>query len=133
MDFNSDFKYDLKVGQVAEKYLSEILGNKKVEVKNDLQAHLTGNVFIEYFSRGKLSGISISEAEFYCIVIEKTLIILPSKNLKTLCRKYIGSKRDIKGGDNNTSKGILLPVIDLLKWKVGENANLKVAASSLRS
>lgn len=115
MDFNSDFKYDLKVGQVAEKYLSEILGNKKVEVKNDLQAHKTGNVFIEYFSRGKLSGISISEAEFYCIVIQKTLIILPSENLKTLCRKYIGSKRDIKGGDSNTSKGILLPVIDLLK------------------
>ena len=115
MDFNSDFKYDLKVGQVAEEYLSEILSGKKVEVKNDLQAHKTGNVFIEYFSRGKPSGISTSEAEFYCIVIQKTLIILPSENLKTLCRKYIGGKRDIKGGDNNTSKGILLPVKDLLK------------------
>ena len=115
MDFNSDFKYDLKVGQVAEEYLAKILGDKKVEVKNDLQAHKTGNVFIEYFSRGKLSGISTSEAQFYCIVIQKTLIILPSENLKILCRKYIGSKRDIKGGDNNSSKGILLPVIDLLK------------------
>jgi hypothetical protein len=34
--------------------------------------------------------------------------------LKKKCRKYLGTKRDVLGGDNNTSKGILLPVIELV-------------------
>jgi hypothetical protein len=32
-----------------------------------------------------------------------------------MCRKYIGTNRDILGGDSNTSKGILLPMEDLFK------------------
>lgn len=114
MNFNSDFKYDLEVGQVAEKELARLLG-KRIEVKNDQKAHITGNVFIEYESRGKKSGIATSEAEYYCIVVRgDRFIILPSKQLKQICRKYIGTKRDVLGGDSNTSKGILLPLKDLL-------------------
>lgn len=114
MEFNSDFKYDLKIGQVAEQQLAFLLGCK-VEVKNDQKAHLTGNVFIEYESRGKRSGIATSEAEYYCIVIKSnTFIILPKNELKQMCRKYIGTSRDVVGGDNNTSKGILLPLKDLI-------------------
>jgi hypothetical protein len=120
MEFNSDFKYDLKVGQVAEEQLAFILGCK-VEVKNDLKAHVTGNIFIEYQSRGKNSGIATSEAEYYCIVINSTrFIILPKDELKKLCRKYIGTNRDVVGGDSNTSKGILLPLKDLIN---GDSSN----------
>ena len=115
MDFNSDFKFDLLVGQVAEKELALLLG-KKIEVKNDQKAHLTGNVFIEYESRGKPSGIATSEAEYYCIVINNSrFIIIPKDELKNICRKYIKTTRNTKGGDSNTSKGILLPVEDLIK------------------
>lgn len=115
MNYNSDFKYDLKVGQVAEKYLAEILQNKKVEVKRDLKAHITGNVFIEYSSRGKPSGIATSQAEFYCIEIQKKLIILPAEQLKEKCRAFLNTNKDITGGDNNSSKGILLPIQELVK------------------
>jgi hypothetical protein len=38
MEYNNDFKFDLKVGQVGEKYLGNILNSKKIEVKTDLQA-----------------------------------------------------------------------------------------------
>jgi hypothetical protein len=38
MDYNSDFRHDLEVGQVSEKALAEIFENKKVEVKRDLMA-----------------------------------------------------------------------------------------------
>ena len=34
--------------------------------------------------------------------------------LKIKCRKYLNTKRDIKGGDSNTSKGILLPIKELI-------------------
>ena len=110
MEYNSDFKYDLKVGQIKEKELAHILQNEKIEVKTDLQAHKTGNIFIEYHSRGKPSGLATSEAKYYCIAIQEILIILPAKKLKKLCRKYLNTNRDKKGGDSNSSKGILLPV-----------------------
>ena len=66
MNYNNDFKYDLKVGQTKEQELGDIFNNKTVEVKYDLQALITGNVFVEYFSRGKKSGISTSIADYYC-------------------------------------------------------------------
>lgn len=113
MDYNSDFKYDLKVGQIKEKELGDVFSNAKVEVKYDLQALGTGNVFVEYWSRGKKSGLSISEADYYCFCFGDTFHLISAENLKIRCRKYFGTKRDVKGGDNNTSKGILLPIKEL--------------------
>ena len=113
MKYNSDFKYDLKVGQIKEKELADVLGNKTIEVKYDKQALTTGNVYVEYRSRGKKSGMATSEAEFYCFCFGETYHIIETKLLKDRCRKYIGTNRDRLGGDSNTSKGILLPIEEL--------------------
>ena len=114
MDYNNDFKYDLKIGQVKEKELGDIFNNKKIEVKYDLKALDTGNVYVEYYSRGKYSGISISESDYYCFAIGETYHLISIECLKQRCRKYLNTNRDKKGGDNNTSKGILLPINELL-------------------
>ena len=114
MNYNNDFKYDLKVGQAKEKELGDIFNNKTVEVKYDLQALETNNVYVEYYSRGKKSGISISKADYYCFAFGDTFHLISTSSLKDKCRKYIGTSRDKKGGDNNTSKGILLPIKELL-------------------
>jgi hypothetical protein len=115
MDYNSDFRYDLKLGQIGEKYLGKILDNEKIEVKTDYQASDTGNLFIEYFSRGKESGIITTRATWYAFILSNDKIILIStKKLKQKCRPYLNTKRDVKGGDNNTSQGILLPIKDLI-------------------
>ena len=45
MKYNNDFKHDLKVGQVYEKQLGELL-NKKIEVKRDFRCLETKNVFV---------------------------------------------------------------------------------------
>jgi len=113
MKYNNDFKYDLKIGQVKEKQLAEILNDKTIEVKYDLKALETGNVYVEYQSRGKPSGISTSEAEYYCFAFGDTYHLITTIDLKRRCRKYLGSDRDKKGGDSNTSKGILLPLKEL--------------------
>ena len=113
MNYNNDFKYDLKVGQVKEEELGEIFNSKTIEVKYDLQAMKTGNVYIEYFSRGKASGISTSQADYYCFCIGDTFHLIQSRILKERCRQYLGTNRDKLGGDNNTSKGILLPIKEL--------------------
>ena len=117
MEYNNDFRHDLKVGQVKEKEIGEIFQNKTIEVKTDFKASKTGNLFIEYESRNKKSGISTSESDFYCFAIDSIFILITSKDLKYKCRKYLNTDRDIRGGDNNTSKGILLPIIDLLPNK----------------
>lgn len=114
MEYNNDFKYDLKVGQAKEEELGKIFNDKKIEVKHDLQALKTGNVYVEYQSRGKRSGISTSEAEYYCFAFGDTFHLINTKLLKSRCRKYINTKRDKRGGDSNTSKGILLPINELL-------------------
>jgi hypothetical protein len=110
MNYNNDFKYDLKVGQAKEQELGNIFNNKTVEVKYDIKALLTRNVFVEYYSRGKKSGISTTLADYYCFCFGDTFHIIPTNILKIRCRSYIGTKRDVKGGDKNTSKGILLPI-----------------------
>jgi len=115
MNYNSDFRYDLKLGQLGEKHLSNILSNKLVEVKTDYKAEKTKNIYIEYESRNKPSGISISQSEFYAFILSnETILLIETKSLKKLCRKYFGTNRDIKGGDNNTSKGIILPLKDII-------------------
>lgn len=114
MKYCSDFKYDLEIGQIKEKELAEIFTNATIEVKNDLAAYKTGNVFVEYESRNKPSGISKSQSDYYCFCFNDSYHIIKTEKLKELCRKYLNTKRDVLGGDENTSKGILLPIKDLL-------------------
>lgn len=113
MNFNSDFKYDLKIGQLKEEELASIFVGKTIEVKHDLQALLTQNVYVEYQSRGKSSGLAKTVADYYCFCFGETFHLIETKILKQRCRKYLGTNRDKKGGDNNTSKGILLPITEL--------------------
>jgi len=113
MNYNNDFKFDLIVGQIKEKELGEIFTNKTIEVKYDLQALNTNNVYVEYQSRGKLSGISTTKSDYYCFAFGNTFHLIETNILKQKCRKYLNTNRDKKGGDNNTSKGILLPINEL--------------------
>jgi hypothetical protein len=114
MQFNNDFAFDLIVGQMAEKELAAVLQDKRIEVKSDKLAHKTGNVFVEYASRGKPSGLATTQADYYCFEVKETFVLISVIKLKLICRKYFKTERDITGGDENTSKGILLPVLDML-------------------
>ena len=115
MKYNNGFKYDLEVGQVAENWLAEIIQGKKIEVKRDLQAHQTGNIFVEYESRNQPSGLATSEADYYCYFLsDEHFVIIKSERFKKICRSFLNTNRDIKGGDSDTSKGILLPISCLL-------------------
>jgi hypothetical protein len=114
MEYKNDFSYDLKVGQAKELELGRIFEFKTVEVKHDLMAEKTKNVYGEYRSRGKPSGISTSLADYYCFCFGKTFHLIETVHLKEKCRKYLKTNRDKVGGDNNSSKGILLPITELL-------------------
>lgn len=114
MNFNSDFRYDLKIGQGYETKLFELLGTE-IEVKRDFKCLETKNIYVEYQSRGKLSGISTSQAKWWAYWLsDEVCILIEISELKAKCRKYLGTDRDKQGGDNNTSKGILLPLNELV-------------------
>lgn len=116
MKRNSDFRYDLMLGEAAESDVANLLGMAKIEVKRDFKCYSTGNLFIEYRYKGRPSGISTTEAEYYCIVYqEDRYLFIKTNKLKEVCRRYIGTERDRVGGDSNLSQGILVPIVELLK------------------
>jgi hypothetical protein len=118
-NFNKDFKFDLDFGVLnGETWFHEIMTNKTIEVKCDRIAIKTGNVYIEYESRGKPSGIATSQADYWVYKFdEESAIIFKTEALKNKLKKLVSlgiAKADIEGGDNKTSKGILLSLKDLL-------------------
>jgi hypothetical protein len=123
MNFNNDFKYDLQIGQIAEKKIADILQNKKIEVKYDKIAAKTGNIAIEYECREKPSGISITKSDYYCYIIANTkcediYIFIEVTKLKEICRKYFLENKIKDIGDNNTSRAVIIPIAELLSYGV---------------
>lgn len=123
MDFNNDFRYDLKVGQEGERLVDSIFKDKRIEVKRDSWICKSGNIAIEYESRGKPSGISTTEAEYWIIIFsgdcqDKVMYIFETKWLKELSREYFmkGSMKAM--GDNNTSMAVLIPVSEIHRFKI---------------
>jgi len=114
MKYCSNFRYDLEVGQTAEKEIGEMLSKKKIEIKKDMLAKKTGNVFVEYMSRGKPSGVAKSEADYFCFVVENLIIFYPTPLLREMIEPLKKTRADVRGGDNNTSRGIILPLTRLI-------------------
>ena len=120
MKFNSDFRYDLEVGKTGEKVVAEILEGDTTEVKSEIDKWKeTRNVFIEFKSRGKLSGIATTESKwwstnfYYKDKLKYNITILTDdlKKMVLVKDKY----RIVRGGDSNTSKGFLVPIEDFTK------------------
>jgi hypothetical protein len=118
MKYSGSFYHDLEFGEEAEDWVKNLFDNKlKVEVKSDRLAHITGRIYIEVYSRNKPSGISTTEADYWIYRIEArgTAIIIPVKRLRELVKlTFVLTNKLTKGGDNNTSKGVLLKLTELL-------------------
>ena len=68
MNFNNDFRYDLEVGKEGERIIDSLFKDKLLEVKRDSWVAKSGNIAIEYESRGKPSGIATTEADYWVII-----------------------------------------------------------------
>lgn len=108
------FDVDLKTGQLAEAELVEIIGGNKLEVKRDFMASKTGNIAVEYESRGEFSGILTTEAEHYAFVLDNMTIIIETAQLKELMN--IPSAKIVTGGDDGTSTMVLIPLSEVIKY-----------------
>ena len=116
-DFSvTKFNKDLSYGKRHEKLVMKSMEN--FELKTDRMAHKTGNVYVEFQSRGKDSGIRTSKSDTWIFKIvskgDRHLfsIQIPLTRLKKLVSK---DYRVVPGGDNLTSRGYLVPITDLIK------------------
>lgn len=115
MKYNSDFRYDLRRGQEAEKWLGGILDANDIEVKRDFKAKKTKRVFIEYRCSGKESGIMTSEADYWAFVLDGGLVImLPKETVKQITLQAIKKNKVMPGGDSNRALGALIDIRDLV-------------------
>tara|TARA_R100001460_G_scaffold45184_1_gene82255 strand:- start:229 stop:648 length:420 start_codon:yes stop_codon:yes gene_type:complete len=120
--FNDDNKFDIDLSkaQIREKELRDILGKAKVEVKTDSIWKGSKNLAVEFRCRGKPSGISVSQAEYYAFILDANtytegIIIIPIEKLLYLARKFYRLGKVKNGGDDNASEMVLIPIVEFVK------------------
>ena len=115
-DFSvTKFTKDLSYGKKHEKLVMKSMEN--FELKTDRMAHKTGNVYVEFQSRGRDSGIRTSKSDTWIFKIPNGRdthlfsIHIPLTRLQKLVNK---NYKVVPGGDNLTSRGYLVPLTDLI-------------------
>ena len=123
MKQNYTFEYDLEFGQEGEGIIADMFENKKIEVKRDNWVGRTGNVAIEYKSRGKPSGIATTQADYWIIMFSreyqnKFMFIIETQRLKEVTKKYFNKGSIKKMGDSNTSSAVLIPIKEINNFAI---------------
>lgn len=105
---NSDSKWDFKALWQGSKIFT-------IEHKEDMMAKKTGNIAVEYQSRGSPSGISVSEADYYMYRVHtregKRYFMIRTDKLKDIIKQefYI---RKVTGGDKGSDTKMFLFKLD---------------------
>lgn len=121
-DPSHDIKFgaNLLEGKEAEQLVEQAL--LKGEVKRDYKAGETGNIFLEFESRGKPSGLNTSEADYWIFVLsdeqfqDEVFVGIKASRLQRISDSISWETR---GGDGNTSKGKLIPLTKLISKRYG--------------
>ena len=115
-DFSvTKFTKDLSYGKKHEKLVMKSMEN--FELKTDRMAHKTGNVYVEFQSRGKDSGIRTSKSDtwIFKIVSKGDRHLFSVQIPLTRLKKLVSTDyRIVPGGDNLTSRGYLVPLTHLI-------------------
>jgi len=113
-EFNDTSSHDIKIIKDGIETL--------IEVKSETLAYKTGNICIEYFCRGKPSGISVTKSEYYYIYVVKDdkeyrLFKIPVEDIKTIIKNklYI---RECNGGDDMMSKMYLIKIDNIKNYEI---------------
>jgi len=118
--YNPNFDLDLKFGEFGEKLIESLFKDKgKIECKRDRKTKDTGNVAVEFRYRGKPSGIAVTKADWYCFIITDNVIItIKTDVLKDIARGFYRLGSVVKGGDDDASDMILIPIEDLVRYSM---------------
>tara|TARA_Y100000389_G_C17414440_1_gene492855 strand:+ start:1036 stop:1545 length:510 start_codon:yes stop_codon:yes gene_type:complete len=100
---NKDYRYDLLMSYGEANFTYEIKTDVYISPKKD-----TGNLVVEFESRGKPSGISVTEADFYVYFMPKMKEIWNIKmdKLKDLIKS--NNFKEVSGGDKGSDTKMYL-------------------------
>ena len=115
------FDIDLKVGEMYEDSLAQILKLGEVKTERDIWK-TTGNIAIEIRCYGKKSGLSVTQAEHWAHILSykgniKSVLMFPVGELKSIVKRlfFTGDARLVMGGDNDESEMVLLPLKKIME------------------
>jgi hypothetical protein len=106
--FNDDYKFDVKLTLYKDGIFYKSV---TIEIKEDFRCYETGNVGLEFECRGKPSGISTSQADWYIYVIHIPTHSVIHRLMKTDTLKEMIKNKDyfriVNGGGDGNSKNYL--------------------------
>lgn len=141
---NYEFRADLAMAKATEQRLADYLVRKfdmellgigsgsdydllmqtksgrqfSIEVKEDFMCEKTGNVAVEYWSRGKASGISVTVADYYFYVIHEPLRLTVNSIKTDALKNIIITKQyftEVSGGDAGSDTKSYLFKLNVIK------------------
>ena len=113
LEDNHDNRYDLKMKHLTSGKITTI------EIKEDIYCRRSGNVAVEFHSRGKPSGISTTQSDFYLEVlhldkVSRMYVIISVDKLKRLVET--GRYGSVTGGDEGSgTRMYLVPKEDIIR------------------
>jgi hypothetical protein len=116
---------DLRDGVEREAAFGNVARLGLVEHKRDFGYQRTGNLYVEFSQRcsdgvWRRSGIATTEAEHWAFeFLPNHWLLVPTGRLLQIARRvYLEQpQRVVFGGDNNGTKGVLIPMAMLVKGK----------------
>lgn len=99
-EFNNTKSYDILIRKSDKPVVT-------LEVKYDIMAKKTGNVAIEIESRGNPSGIEVTDADWWCQIIDVTPWFIQTERLKQLILQH--GKLVVGGDAGSETKMYLVP------------------------
>ena len=120
-EYTSKFDIDLKFGEEYEYSLARILSLGKIEVKTERDKwKKTGNIAIELMNHSRLSGLTVTKADWWAQVLTyrrniESVILIPVPKLKKLVKRLVkeGKANIVIGGDDKASELVLVPIKEI--------------------
>ena len=118
-EIQQKFDHDLEFGKLGEDFVKAFQSeNTKVEVKTERDIwKTTGNIAVEIRCNGKLSGLSVTEAQTWIHLLSydnkiKGGFIIDTGYLKDRIGELHKNKevKVVMGGDDNLSQMVLVPI-----------------------
>lgn len=118
VDDNNDFRYDFILHK-DDKLVH-------LELKEDFKCKETGNVAVEYYSRGKPSGLRTTQADFYLYKVHnpwaKEYIVVNVDKLKRFIKESF-DYRTVTGGDKGSNTKMYLLTYEVFR-KLGQTIRI---------